>query len=215
MLVQAWRACLLALCVAPLFAAVTWTHTVHTATAGDDGSYAASFPFVVTDAATQLHVVDRSCGCAAGDFDHADWSAGDNGTLTIAIRAKPGAHERTETLTVRMRSGTNETTTTLTITVPDARPVRWNRRVLSWRGADRSPQSLELTAGSAPSFAILATSSDDPALTIVVEEIEAGQKYRLVCTPGDNFSGRAKVSVTTNLPAGQGDMVQFFALRRQ
>lgn len=195
------------------FAGLQWTTTEATQTVGALAEEAVSlFSFKnVGDSTVTITAITSNCGCTTAGLEKKIYEPGEVGE--ISAKFKIGGRQGLQIKTVQVITDDGSAPTVLTMKTTIPRLVEIAPAFVFWKkGEAPDMKTVTLSIGADDPIRILAAESENATVTVQLEEIEAGKKYRIDLFPNSTDETlTARVKVTTDYPPDKPRTYYLFA----
>jgi hypothetical protein len=170
---------------APRLLALDWTRVREEVSAyeGDEEAAAAFIYRNPGHAPVTITSVDASCGCTDAEVEKRVVAPGESGVLraTMQIGTRTGRQEKWITVTTDEAPAAP---VTLTLVVNIKETVVCEPRLLVWKkGSPADERSTDVVAAEGEAIESLTAASVSPAVSVKVEPVEPGRRYRIRIKP--------------------------------
>lgn len=143
----------------------------------------AEFPFVVGPADVVIGEIKADCSCSLGTLEKHVYGPGEKGSIKFEFRVGDYAGPQDKRLYVVASDQSDPHVLTLFTSLPILADI--TPRTVYWdHNGPLTPKLITVTAGEGqPPVTSLQAASDNPGVTVAVQEIVPGRKFALSLTP--------------------------------
>jgi hypothetical protein len=174
-------------------------------------SVSATFHFKNTgDKAVTIQGIKTSCGCTTTALTKTTYAPGESGEIVVKLTIGTRQGLQNKTITVTSDDGAPETLLTMKTLIPQI--LEMKPAFVFWKkGEAPVGKKIELNAG-VEALQIVKAQSDNANVTVQLDEVEPGKRYRLTVAPISTAESlKARITLVTDFPKEKPRTFYLFA----